>query len=112
MAKPREHLVVEGVVLRRQPPIIIEWCKTPESANVRSPCGHAARTCVGASQACDRCGFTYCQAHFGPHIRRDVAPRDAWQTMVRKLRRALEKAARRRAARIAPIPVPDLEAEP
>lgn len=65
-------------LIRKQPPVVGQWCLPPSSGHVESPCAHYASTCEGDSRRCDLCGWPFCQTHYPRHTRRFECPRDIW----------------------------------
>lgn len=83
--KPREVLEIDGAVIRRQPPIVGDYCSVPRSGRARWNCGYYAITCEGTGRRCPRCHFSYCEKHFSTHIREILAPPDTWNEFMRYL---------------------------
>lgn len=76
------YLEYDGVKIRRQPPIRLEWCTTPDAKRVGAPCGRATPWgCEGQFEACPHCLFTYCPLHLEAHRDRLAVPPNAWKTV-------------------------------
>ena len=101
---PKETLQVNGVTIRRQPPIVGDYCRVPRSGRANWSCGYRATTCKGESTKCPRCHFQYCGHHYKGHVSTILAPPDVWMSLMRKLRENLEDAGRKR------VKVPDVDA--
>lgn len=87
--------VIDGVEVRRQPPVIVWACVPPSSGKVQAPCGYEALSCKGESQLCGECGFTYCEQHLGAHRKRYELPPDGWRTITRALVRWRDRVVKR-----------------
>jgi len=93
---PRKDLRINGILIRQQPPFVGDYCQTPDTKHVNDPCGHQATSCDGPTSKCGRCAFSYCAYHGPLHLRRFVAPRDAWIPMMKRLSDRLELVAKRK----------------
>lgn len=107
--QPRQVLVVDGVSIRRQPPIVGDWCNTPRSGRADWDCGYKAGTCKGQKRVCPRCHFGFCERHFPGHFRGFYAPPDAWNRMMTELREEMKAAAKDPSTPIYPPRLTDAE---
>jgi predicted nucleic acid binding AN1-type Zn finger protein len=84
---PKRNIAIGSVVLRRQPPVVIDWCKppTPEKAG-DAACVSRDHGCDGATTVCSLCRFPYCAAHLRRHRFLTDYPTDLWQKFSRKRR--------------------------
>ncbi|MHB8632754.1 MAG: hypothetical protein ACYDBQ_02135 [Thermoplasmatota archaeon] len=104
--KPKLKLERNGIVIREQPPVVGDYCKTPHTGNVDAPCGYQAATCRGEPAACPRCGFAYCEAHYPTHTKAFEAPPDAWKAIMKRLNAGIERAAHANDPSVVPVRVP------
>lgn len=92
--EPVEVLEVLGRTIRRQPPVVVQYCRTPRSGRASWPCGYRAASCHGQANKCPTCAFSYCDHHLPLHVTRLYVPPDAWNTTVKRLLAAMEACAR------------------
>lgn len=75
---PLAQWVVEGVVLSKQPPVVMIFHDPPKAGEwVGSPCGPQGGQCVGAIGSCRGCNHRYCQYHGPRHSVTFVVPKTA-----------------------------------
>lgn len=88
--RPMAEYAIHGKVLDTRPPARIEYCETPSSGRVDSPCGHQSKPCTGTTHTCDWCRFTYCERHIVFHVRRIVVPWKLWEVAAQRLEKAMD----------------------
>lgn len=88
--QPRLSLVWRGVEIRRQPPIVGDFCNVPATREVPWEC--PVDSCGAGGPNCGRCGYTYCENHFPGHVRPLLVPPDAFHTFLKRLKAATSKA--------------------
>lgn len=93
--RPIERLERNGVVLGRQPPVIVTWCRPPPTGRADWPCAARSALCNGDSARCDRCHFAYCTYHLPLHRATKAYPPDAWRSVVRRFEAQLDRAVER-----------------
>jgi hypothetical protein len=88
----RIRLVIHGKTVRRQPPVVGDYCWPPSSGKVDAACAYESAACTaGQRDRCKRCGFPFCANHFPQHIRKIPAcPPDAWRSTMQRLRHGLD----------------------
>ena len=91
MTEPLRDLRVGGLVVRRQPPIVGDYCVTPTGRRAWTPCGYESALCQGPTTVCGRCRFPYCAQHYPHHTRSFTGPPDTVLRFMAWLLRALDE---------------------
>lgn len=91
MTEPLRDLRIGSLVVRRQPPIVGDYCITPTGRRAWTPCAYESALCQGETAVCDRCHFPYCAQHFSHHKRSFMGPPDTVLRFMGWLQRALEE---------------------
>jgi hypothetical protein len=103
--EPKRNISVGPVVLRRQPPVVGQWCSPPTSKKAHEQqCVYRNAACGEGSKTCDLCFFPFCDEHYRVHSRRFEMPADVWREILSRKKRwlTLVSAKRTRQPKIAP----------
>src|SRR5690349_19934104 len=85
--EPRRDIRIGDKVLRKQPPVMIQWCGAPTTKNAYDPaCAYHNTVCSSGRQICGLCHFPFSDAHYPIHSKVTYMPSDVWRELLRRRR--------------------------
>lgn len=86
MTAPVYDIRIGDVIVRKQPPVLVRFCKPPDSKNCRDTvCVFKSAACDGPTITCPECDFPRCKTHHDVHRRKLTFPRDVWDAIAKRI---------------------------
>jgi hypothetical protein len=86
MTAPVRDIRMGDRIIRRQPPVIVHWCRPPTRGHANDPeCVFRNASCNGPTITCSTCHYPRCQVHDAIHRKHLTFPADIWVELVRRM---------------------------